>query len=225
MFGVLIALSQIGISVGPVLAGLGVAGFVLGFALQDSLSNFASGVMILIYRPFDVSDIVEVGDVFGRVEGMSLVNTTVLTFDNQTLIVPNSKVWGDVIKNVTAQHERRVDMMFGISYEDDIQRAEEILCDILASHDKVLDEPEPIVRLHELADSSVNFVVRPWVARDDYWPVYWDVTRAVKLRFDEAGVTIPFPQRELHFDALPTQDVDIDSQEDKMTPTNKEASA
>lgn len=197
--GVLVALSQLGISLGPLLAGLGIAGFVIGFALQDTLSNFASGLMILFYRPFDVGDVVQVGaDVYGTVSHMSLVNTTVLTFDNQTLVVPNNSIWQNVIKNVTAQHTRRVDLMFGIGYSDDIPKAEKILTEIIEGHTAVLKDPEPVVRLHELGDSSVNFVVRPWVKTDDYWPVYWDITRAVKMRFDEEDVSIPFPQRDVH---------------------------
>jgi small conductance mechanosensitive channel len=196
--GVLIALSQLGISLGPLLAGLGIAGFVIGFALQDSLSNFASGIMILIYKPFDVGDLVEIGGAFGTVSHMSLVNTTVLTIDNQTLVVPNNSIWKNVIKNVTAQETRRIDMTFGIGYSDDIPKAEHILKEIIETHESVLEDPEPMVRLHELGDSSVNFVVRPWVKTDDYWPVYWDITRAVKLAFDAQGVTIPFPQRDVH---------------------------
>ena len=198
LFGILVALSQLGISLGPLLAGLGVAGFIVGFALQDTLGNFASGVMILLYRPYDVGDLVDVAGVEGRVHKMNLVSTSLLTLDNQLFIVPNTKIWGDVIKNVTAQKTRRVDMVFGISYSDDIPKAESILEDILNLHEKVLDKPEPMVRLHTLGESSVDFVVRPWVKVDDYWDVYWDVTRAVKLRFDEAGVSIPFPQRDVH---------------------------
>ncbi|MEM9177413.1 MAG: mechanosensitive ion channel domain-containing protein [Myxococcota bacterium] len=197
--GFLIALSQLGIEIGPMLAGLGIAGFVLGFALQDTLGNFAAGVMILIYRPFDVSDMIDcAGGVFGRVAEMSLVSTTILTMDNKTLIVPNSKIWGDVITNVTAQRIRRVDLVFGIGYADEIPKAEGILESILADHPKVLGDPEPVVKVFELGDSSVNFVVRPWCARDDYWNVYWDVTREVKMRFDREGVSIPFPQRDVH---------------------------
>ena len=199
VIGVLMALSQVGISLGPLLAGLGIAGFVVGFALQDTLSNFASGMMILFYRPFDVGDVVEAGGIFGKVSHMSLVNTTILTFDNQTLIIPNSKIWGDVIKNLNSQRMRRVDMVFGIGYGDDIPKAEAVLAAIVRGHEKVLDDPEPIIRLHELGESSVNFVVRPWVRTGDYWDVYWDITRAVKLRFDAEGITIPFPQRDLHF--------------------------
>ncbi len=198
ILGLLIALSQMQISLGPLLAGLGVAGFIVGFALQDTLANFAAGMMILFYRPYDVGDMVEVGGVFGKVDRMSLVSTTILTIDNQTLVVPNNKIWGDVIKNVTAQDKRRVDMVFGIAYSDDIPKAEQVLAGILEQEDKVLDDPEPVVRLHTLGESSVDFVVRPWAAVDDYWEVYWNVTRAVKMRFDEEGISIPFPQRDVH---------------------------
>ena len=198
VIGVLIALSQVGISLGPLLAGLGVIGFIIGFALQDTLSNFAAGMLILLYRPFDVKDFIEVGDVSGLVSHMSLVNTTILTFDNQTIIVPNGKIWGDVIKNVTAQKIRRVDLVFGISYTDDIPKTEKILQEVVAAHEAVLDEPETMIRLHELGDSSVNFVVRPWVKTDDYWETYWALIRAVKMRFDEEGISIPFPQRDVH---------------------------
>jgi small conductance mechanosensitive channel len=198
VFGVLIALSQAGISIGPLFAGLGVAGFVIGFALQDSLSNFASGVMILFYRPFDVGDLIEAAGVRGVVSHMSIVNTNILTVDNQTIILPNNKIWGDVIRNVTAQTIRRIDLIFGISYTDDIPKTERVLQEILDNDDKVLKNPESMVRLHELGDSSVNFVVRPWVHMDDYWDVYWSVTRAVKIRFDEEGISIPFPQRDVH---------------------------
>jgi small conductance mechanosensitive channel len=141
---------------------------------------------------------VEVAGAFGTVSHMSLVNTTVLTIDNQALVVPNNSIWQNVIKNVTAQDTRRIDMIFGIGYSDDIPKAEKILQEIIETHDLVLEDPEPIVRLHELGDSSVNFVVRPWVKTDDYWNVYWDITREVKLAFDAQGVSIPFPQRDVH---------------------------
>lgn len=200
IMGIFIALSQIGISLGPVLAGLGVAGFVIGFALQDTLSNFASGMMILVYRPFDTGDVVEAGGVSGTVSHMSLVSTTILTFDNQTIVVPNNMIWGGVIKNVTSQRTRRVDLVFGISYGDDIARAERIFSEIVEADERVLDTPAPTIRLHELADSSVNFIVRPWVKTVDYWAVYWDTIRAVKLRFDEEGISFPFPQRDIHID-------------------------
>ena len=146
---------------------------------------------------------------------MNLVSTTIATLDNQTLIVPNSKIWGDVIKNVTAQKVRRVDMVFGISYSDDIPHAERVFKEILEAQEKVLDDPAPIVRLHNLGESSVDFVVRPWVKTDDYWDVYWDVTREVKMRFDAEKISIPFPQRYVHiFEEKPTDKkvtgVDVD---------------
>jgi len=196
--GILMALSQVGISLAPMLAGLGVAGFIVGFALQDTLGNFAAGSMILIYRPFDVDDFVEVTGASGLVKKMNLVSTTILTFDNQTLVVPNSKIWGDVIKNVTAQKERRVDLEFGIGYDDDIELAERVLTEIVSEHEKVLDQPEPMIHLHTLGDSSVNFIVRPWTKTENYWEVYWDLMREVKLRFDREGISIPFPQRDVH---------------------------
>ena len=198
VIGVLIALAQVGISLGPLLAGMGLVGFVVGFALQDTLSNFAAGMLILIYRPFDVDDFIEAGGVSGMVSEMSLVNTTILTFDNQTIIVPNGKIWGDIIKNVTAQTVRRVDLVFGIGYGDDIEKAEKVLAEVVSAHPAVLDDPETMIKVHELGDSSVNIVVRPWVNTEDYWDTYWDLTRAVKLRFDEEGISIPFPQRDVH---------------------------
>ena len=196
--GILIALSTVGISLAPMLAGLGVAGFIVGFALQDSLGNFASGAMILIYRPFDVGDLVVVTGASGRVKNMNLVSTTILTLDNQTLVVPNSKIWGDVIKNVTAQKERRVDLEFGIAYDDDIELAERVLNEIVTAQEKVLADPKPVIKLHTLGDSSVNFIVRPWTKTENYWNVYWDIMREVKLRFDREGISIPFPQRDVH---------------------------
>ena len=198
IFGFLVALSQLGVEVGPMLAGLGVAGFIVGFALQDTLGNFASGVMILLYRPYDVGDLIETAGAFGKVSDMSLVATTILTLDHQTLVVPNSKIWGDVIKNVTAQQVRRVDMIFGISYSGDIPQTERVLQEIVLGHDKVLDDPAPMIKLHSLGESSVDFIVRPWAKTGDYWDVYWDITREVKMRFDAEGISIPFPQRDIH---------------------------
>lgn len=211
--GVLFALAQIGISLGPLLAGLGIAGFIIGFALQDSLSNFASGMMILFYRPYDVGDVVELNGMAGKVEQMSLVNTTIHTFDNQRIIMPNAMIWGGIIKNVTAQKIRRVDMVFGISYTDDIDTAQQILSDIVTGHKLVLREPEAVIRMHELADSSVNFIVRPWTNTEDYWNVYWDIMRDVKLRFDKEGISIPFPQRDVHVIPAPAQLTDGTAQD------------
>ena len=198
LFGIIVALSMLEIKIGPFLAGLGVAGFILGFALQGTLSNFASGLMILIYRPYDVGQIIDAAGMKGKVDSMNLVSTTIKTFDNQIVVVPNGKIWGGVITNVTGSETRRVDMTFGISYSDDIAKAAKILEDIVSNHELVLKDPEPVVRLHELGDSSVNFVCRPWAKTADYWTVYWDVTRTVKERFDAEGVSIPFPQQDVH---------------------------
>jgi small conductance mechanosensitive channel len=198
LFGFIIAIAQLGIEVGPLLAGLGIAGFIIGFALQDTLSNFASGLMILVYRPFDVGDVIEAGGVTGKVDKMNLVSTMVLTFDNQLLVVPNKQIWGGVIRNVTHQDTRRVDMKFGIGYSDNIRKAEQLLREIVSGYEKVLKDPEPVIQLHELGESSLNFIVRPWSKTDEYWDVYWHVTREVKRRFDEEGISIPFPQRDVH---------------------------
>lgn len=198
LLGILIALSQLGINLAPLLAGFGIAGFIVGFALQDTLGNFASGVMILFYRPFDVGDAVEAGGVMGSVKQMNLVSTTILTWDNQKLVVPNKKIWGEVIRNITAEATRRVDLQFGIGYSDDVDKAERVLNDIVAAHPLVLRHPEPVIRLHALGESSIDFVVRPWANTGDYWTVYWDITREVKKRFDAEGISIPFPQRDVH---------------------------
>ncbi|PMG45075.1 hypothetical protein BCU90_20450 [Vibrio lentus] len=196
--GVLVALSQVGIELGPLLTGLGVAGVIIGFALQDTLSNFASGVMILIYRPYDVGDLVKVNDIQGTVNKMSLVSTTIQTVDNQRLVIPNNKIWGDVINNITAEHIRRIDMVFGIGYKDDIDKAKQLFMDILLADERVLPTPEPMVRVHSLNDSSVDFIVRPWVNTSDYWEVYWDMTEKVKKALDTEGISIPFPQQDVH---------------------------
>ncbi|CAM3798312.1 mechanosensitive ion channel family protein [Parendozoicomonas haliclonae] len=198
VFGLLFALAQVGLDLTPLLTGLGVAGIVIGFALQDTLSNFASGMMILIYRPFDVGDFVEAGGVSGKVGKMSLVNTTIRTFDNQVFIVPNAKIWGDTIKNITSERIRRVDMVFGVAYSDNIEQVEKVLEDIVTSHPKILKNPQYMIHLHVLNSSSVDFIVRPWVKTDDYWDVYWDITREVKMRFDREGITIPFPQQDVY---------------------------
>ncbi len=196
--GFLIALSQVGVSVAPMLAGLGVAGFIIGFALQDVLGNFAAGAMILTYQPFDTGDYISVAGVDGTVKKMNLVSTTIVTYDNQTLIIPNSKIWGDVIRNYTGQRVRRVDVEFGISYEDSIEHAEAVLHRVIDSIPTVLKSPEPIIRVHRHNNSSIDFVVRPWVRTEDYWETYWAMQREVKLAFDAEGITIPFPQRDIH---------------------------
>ncbi|MDC5822677.1 mechanosensitive ion channel family protein [Vibrio europaeus] len=205
IIGILVGLSQIGLNLAPVLTGFGIAGVIIGFALQDTLSNFAAGMMLLIYKPFDVGDFVFAGGVDGKVSHMSLVNTTIKTFDNQIIIIPNGKIWGDVIKNVTHERVRRVDMVFGIGYSDDLLKAESILTEIVTTHPAVLRTPEPNIRVHTLNTSSVDFIVRPWVKTDDYWDVYWDVTKEVKLRFDREGISIPFPQQDVHLHMVKQQ--------------------
>jgi small conductance mechanosensitive channel len=196
--GFFVGLSALEINIGPVLAVIGAAGFVIAFALQNSLSNFASGILMLLYRPFDTGDTINVAGTLGKVETMNLLSTQLRTPDNQLVIVPNNSVWGDVITNVTGITQRRVDMVFGIGYNDDIDKAQGILEEIVNGHALVLKEPAAIVKLHELADSSVNFICRPWVKPEDYWTVYWDITREVKRRFDAEHVSIPFPQRDVH---------------------------
>ena len=198
LVGFVVALSMLEVNVGPLLAAIGAAGFIMGFALQGTLSNFAAGIMILIYRPFDIGDFVDVAGTFGTVDAMTIVSTTLRKPDNQKVVVPNNMIWGDIITNITGTSKRRVDLVFGIGYSDDIAKAQKILEDLLAGHESILKDPAPVVKVHELADSSVNFVVRPWVETDNYWDVYWDITRAVKERFDAEGVSIPFPQRDVH---------------------------
>ncbi len=172
---------------------------VVAFALQNSLSNFASGLLTLIYRSFDLGDMINVVGTLGVVESMNLLSTQLRTPDNQLVVVPNNSVWADVIINVTGITQRRVDLVFGIGYSDDIDKAQTILEKIVTEHKHVLQSPEPIVKLHERADSSVNFVCRPWVKPENYWDVYWDITREVKRQFDAQGVSIPFPQQDIHF--------------------------
>jgi small conductance mechanosensitive channel len=198
IIGIFVGMSALEINIGPVLAIVGAAGFVIAFALQNSLSNFASGILMLIYRPFDIGDMINVAGMQGKVESMNLLSTQMRTPDNQLVIVPNNSVWGDVIINVTGITRRRIDMVFGIGYNDDIDKAQKILEAIVNENDMVLQEPEPMVKLHELADSSVNFICRPWVRPDDYWDVHWAITREVKRRFDAEGISIPFPQQDIH---------------------------
>jgi small conductance mechanosensitive channel len=202
--GFVVALSMLEVNVGPLLAAIGAAGFIMGFALQGTLSNFAAGIMILIYRPYDVGDLVDVGGMLGKVDAMTIVSTTLRKPDNQKVVIPNNMIWGGIITNITGTSKRRVDMVFGIGYSDDIAKAQKIMEDILANHKAVLKDPAPVVKVHELADSSVNFVVRPWVETENYWDVYWDITRSVKERFDAEGVSIPFPQQDVHVHQIAT---------------------
>ncbi|MDA7978253.1 MAG: mechanosensitive ion channel family protein [Pirellulales bacterium] len=198
IIGLIVALAALEVNISPLLAAVGAAGFVIAFALQGTLSNLASGLLILAYRPFDVGDVIEAAGISGIVDSVSLFTTHVRTFDNKVMIVPNNDIWGGTITNATASDTRRVDMTFGIGYDDDIEKAKNILEKLISNHELVLKDPAPVVHLHELADSSVNFICRPWTKTGDYWTVYWDITRAVKEEFDAASISIPYPQQDVH---------------------------
>lgn len=189
--GLLFALGQMGVEITALLTGLGIAGFIVGFALQDSLANFVAGLMILGYRPFDVGDTIEAGGVFGSVSKMSMVSTTILTFDNQTLIVPNNKLWGDVIKNITLQHERRIDLEFHVGLNEDVGKVRHLIHEVLQGVEELLDNPTPSIEFNELTPYSMVIVVRPWVSREVYWPVRWRLLREIKQALDDAGIEIP----------------------------------
>lgn len=197
-FVIVAAISALGVETTSFVAIIGAAGLAIGFALQSSLANFASGVMLIIFRPFKAGDFVEAGGTSGSVEAVQIFSTVLKTPDNKMVIVPNGKVTGDSITNYSTMDKRRVDLIFGIGYDDDIKKAKAILEQILAGDDRILKDPAPTVAVLELADSSINFVVRPWVKTADYWGVHFDVTEKVKLTFDEAGISIPFPQSDVH---------------------------
>ncbi|MHC4953669.1 MAG: mechanosensitive ion channel family protein [Planctomycetota bacterium] len=196
--GLIMALEAAGIPMGPVLAGVGVLGFVVAFALQNTLGNFASGIMILLYRPYDVGDVIDSAGTKGKVDAMSLVSTTLITPDNQVVIVPNNTIWGSTITNVTARDTRRVDLTFGVGYGDDLDKAEQMITAVVTAHEKVLKDPAPTIRIANLGDSSVDFVVRPWCKTADYWDVFFDLQKQLKQRADTDGIEIPFPQRDVH---------------------------
>ncbi|MGE4552157.1 MAG: mechanosensitive ion channel family protein [Desulfovibrionaceae bacterium] len=195
---VVAALGQVGINVTSFLAVLGAAGLAVGLALKDSLSNFAAGVMLILNRFFRVGDFVTVAGVSGTVKAMSIFNTELTTGDNQRIFVPNSSILGSVIVNTSANPTRRVDMVFGIGYGDDIDAARAAILELIAQDSRILSDPAPTVAVSELADSSVNFVVRPWVNAADYWAVRFDFTEKVKKAFDAKGISIPFPQQDVH---------------------------
>jgi small conductance mechanosensitive channel len=195
---IIAALSQLGIQTSSLVAVLGAAGLAIGLALQGSLSNFAAGVMIITFRPFKVGDYIEIGAVGGHVEGIQIFYTQLRTGDNKVVIVPNSAVTNGTITNYTARDTRRVDMEFAISYKDDVARAKHILMEVLKSDARILKDPAPVVAVGRLADSAVQLIARPWARTDQYWEVFWHVTEQVKSRFEAAGITIPFPQREMH---------------------------
>jgi small conductance mechanosensitive channel len=198
VFFVIAALSQLGVQTTSFVAIVGAAGLAIGLALQGSLANFAAGFLMVIFRPFKVGDYIEGGGTAGTVEKIQIFTTQLKTPDNKTVIVPNAQMTSGNIINWSTAGTRRVDMVFGIGYDDDIDKAKNIMQDIIDADTRILKEPASVIALSELADSSVNFVVRPWVKASDYWSVYFDLTEKIKKRFDAEGISIPYPQRDVH---------------------------
>jgi small conductance mechanosensitive channel len=198
VFVVVAAISALGIQTTSFIAVLGAAGLAVGLALQGSLSNFASGVLIVLFRPYKVGDFVEAAGISGSVEEVQILTTVLKTGDNKRVIVPNSQIMDSIITNYSANDTRRVDMVVGVSYSDDLDKVRQTLEDLVAAETRILDEPACTIAVSALADSSVNFVVRPWVASADYWGVMFDMTEAIKKRFDKEGITFPFPQQDVH---------------------------
>ena len=194
----LVAVEQLGVNTTSLLALLGAAGLAVGLALKDSLSNFAAGVMLILFKPFKIGDFVEAGGVAGAVEKIEVFNTIFKSGDNKEIIVPNSQIYGGTITNYSARPTRRIDLVVGISYDDDMKKARDLILAVLAADERVLKDPEAVVAVDELGDNSVNFVVRPWVTSGDYWVVKWALLEAIKNTFDSNGITIPYPQRDVH---------------------------
>ena len=197
---IIASLNQLGVDTTSLIALIGAAGLAIGLALQGSLQNLASGVMLVIFRPFDAGDQIEVAGVTGKVEKIGIFTTTLGTGDNREIIIPNGKIFSDTITNVSARNTRRIDMVFGIGYDDDIKKAKNIIERILDADDRVLTDPKPLIAVAELADSSVNLNVRPWANTEDYWKVYFDAHENIKLAFDAEGISIPYPQMDVHQD-------------------------
>lgn len=195
---VLAAADQVGIKTTSFLAILGAAGLAIGLALKDSLSNFASGVMLILFQPFKVGDAINVAGVTGKVQRIDIFSSILTTPDNQKIIIPNSKITTDVITNITANATRRIDLIIGISYDDDVKEAKAALEDIIKSDTRILSDPAPTIALGELGASSLDLVVRPWVKTEEYWDVRFDLTEKIKYVFDEKGLTFPFPQQDVH---------------------------
>ena len=198
VFVILAALGQLGIQTTSFIAVIGAAGLAIGLALQGSLSNFAAGFLMIIFRPFKVGDFIEGAGVAGTVEAIHIFTTQLLTPDNKTIIIPNASLTAGNITNYSAKGTRRVDLVFGIGYGDDVDHAKKVISDVLAKEERILKDPAPAIMLVELADSSVNFAVRPWVLAADYWGVYTALTENIKKSFDAEGISIPFPQRDVH---------------------------
>lgn len=197
-FIVIAALSQLGINTTSLAAVLAAAGLAVGMALKDSLGNLAAGVMIILFRPFKIGDFIEAGGTSGAVEDITIFTTALKTPDNKAVIVPNGAITGGTIINYSAKNTRRIDLVFGVSYGDDLAKVKKVLTKIVNDDKRVLKDPEPVIAVSALADSSVNLVVRPWVNSADYWAVYFDLHEKVKTTFDKEGISIPFPQQDLH---------------------------
>ena len=197
---VLASLNTLGVNTTSFVAIFGAAGLAIGLALQGSLANIGAAVLIIIFRPFKVGDFVEAGGATGTVEDVNLFSTIIAPVDNRTIIVPNSAIVAGNITNYSKKSKRRVDLVFGIGYGDDLKLAKETLMDIMNANKKILDEPAPFVAVSELGDNSVNFVFRAWVKTEDYWDVYFNTLEKVKLTFDEKGISIPYPQMDIHMD-------------------------
>ena len=195
---VLIAIDYLGIAVTPLIAVLGGAALAIGLALQSSLSNFASGLMLVGFRPFATGNFVEAGGVSGTVQSVGIFQTKLTTPDNRHVIVPNSEITSQPITNYSAFDTRRIDLVIGVSYDDDLKKAREVIGRVIEAHDKVLDDPEPTIMVLDLADSSVNFAVRPWVNTSDYWPTRGELLEQLKVELEAAGCSIPYPQRDVH---------------------------
>ncbi len=195
---IIAAIGAIGVETTSFIAIFGAAGLAVGLALQGSLSNFASGVLIVLFRPYRVGDFIEAAGIAGSVEEVQILTTVLKTGDNKQIIVPNSQIMDSIITNYSANDTRRVDMVVGVSYDDDLDKVRKTLQELIAAEDRILDEPAPTIAVSALADSSVNFVVRPWVNSPDYWGVTFDLTEAIKKRFDKEGISFPFPQQDVH---------------------------
>ncbi|MBU2979436.1 mechanosensitive ion channel domain-containing protein [Alteromonas sp. C1M14] len=198
LFVIVASLNQLGVDTTSLVAILGAAGLAIGLSLQDSLKNFAAGVMLLVFKPFKAGNFVEAAGTAGSVNKIGIFTTTMTTPDNKEIIIPNGAIYSGTITNFSAKETRRVDMVVGIGYDADLKKAKAILNEMVAADDRILQDPAPTVAVSELADSSVNFVVRPWVKASDFWGVKFDFTEAVKLRFDQEGISIPFPQMDVH---------------------------
>ena len=197
-FVIIAAITQLGIATTSLIAIMGAAGLAVGLALQGSLANFAAGVLIVMFRPYRVGDYVEVAGIAGSVLQVQILSTVLKTGDNKQIVVPNAQIMGSIITNYSANDTRRVDMVIGVSYEDDIDRVRATIKELIAADERILSDPECLIAVAELADSSVNFNVRPWVRSSDYWGVKYDLTEAIKKRFDKEGISFPFPQQDVH---------------------------